>query len=84
MDLRPAPGDRICSISWPVDALLSAEGTAEAESGLEERLHASGQRVIPRCARPGWPVSAWASGRCPSTGCRSSACTRRRLASTTS
>ncbi|MEU0569946.1 FAD-binding oxidoreductase [Nonomuraea sp. NPDC005983] len=47
VDLRPSPGDRICSISWPVDALLPAEGAAEADSGLEERLHAGGQRVIP-------------------------------------
>ncbi|MEV4109043.1 FAD-binding oxidoreductase [Nonomuraea sp. NPDC049695] len=43
VDLRPAPGDRICSISWPVDALLPAQ----SDDALAERLHAGGQRVLP-------------------------------------
>ncbi|MEU7834680.1 MULTISPECIES: FAD-binding oxidoreductase [unclassified Nonomuraea] len=43
VDLRPAPGDRICSISWPVDALLPGQG----DDALAERLHASGQRILP-------------------------------------
>ncbi|MEV0232085.1 FAD-binding oxidoreductase [Nonomuraea sp. NPDC050786] len=43
VDLRPAPGNRICSISWPVDALLPAQ----SDDALAERLHAGGQRVLP-------------------------------------
>lgn len=43
VDLRPAPGDRICSISWPVDALLPGQ----SDDALAERLHTSGQRVLP-------------------------------------
>lgn len=43
VDLRPAPGSRICSISWPVDAML-ATGT---HTGLEEELHRRGQEVLP-------------------------------------
>ncbi|MFI7128664.1 NAD(P)/FAD-dependent oxidoreductase [Nonomuraea sp. NPDC050153] len=43
VDLRPAPGDRICSISWPVDALLPGQG----DDALAERLHEGGQRVLP-------------------------------------
>ncbi|GAA3159649.1 NAD(P)/FAD-dependent oxidoreductase [Nonomuraea roseoviolacea] len=49
VDLRPAPGDRICSISWPVDALLAGQD----DDALAGRLHAGGQRVLPalRAAR---------------------------------
>ncbi|WP_214322522.1 NAD(P)/FAD-dependent oxidoreductase [Nonomuraea sediminis] len=43
VDLRPAPGDRICSISWPVDALLPGQ----SDDALADRLHAGGQRVLP-------------------------------------
>ncbi|MEU4224154.1 FAD-binding oxidoreductase [Nonomuraea sp. NPDC026600] len=43
VDLRPAPGDRICSISWPVDALLPGQ----SDDALAERLHAGGQRILP-------------------------------------
>ncbi|MCB5907773.1 NAD(P)/FAD-dependent oxidoreductase [Streptomyces pinistramenti] len=49
VDLRPAPGDRVCSISWPVDALLPADGDTgrEQQPGLEEELHRRGGEVLP-------------------------------------
>ncbi|MFI7099381.1 NAD(P)/FAD-dependent oxidoreductase [Streptomyces sp. NPDC050161] len=55
VDLRPAPGDRVCSISWPVDALLPADGDIEQEQrpGLEEELHHRGGEVLP-ALRTAW------------------------------
>jgi glycine/D-amino acid oxidase-like deaminating enzyme len=47
VDLRPAPGDRVCSISWPIDALLSQAAAPDDGIGLEERLHRHGQRLLP-------------------------------------
>jgi glycine/D-amino acid oxidase-like deaminating enzyme len=49
VDLRPASGARVCSISWPVDALLPADGDAERgqDPGLEQELHRRGQEVLP-------------------------------------
>ncbi|WP_399095167.1 NAD(P)/FAD-dependent oxidoreductase [Streptomyces sp. BBFR2] len=49
VDLRPAPGDRVCSISWPVDARLAPDGTPgdAQDPGLEAELHRLGQEVLP-------------------------------------
>ncbi|MGP3991848.1 NAD(P)/FAD-dependent oxidoreductase [Streptomyces sp. 3N207] len=47
VDLRPAPGSRICSISWSVDAMLSSGPASGADLRLEEKLHRLGQEVLP-------------------------------------
>ncbi|MEU1786771.1 FAD-binding oxidoreductase [Streptomyces sparsogenes] len=47
VDLRPAPGDRVCSISWPIDALLPHEPAPGDGLTPQERLHRQGQRLIP-------------------------------------
>lgn len=53
VDLRPAPGSRICSISWPVDAMLPSGAESGAGLGLEDELHRRGQKILPalRAAR---------------------------------
>ncbi|MCT2594603.1 FAD-binding oxidoreductase [Streptomyces sp. N2-109] len=47
VDLRPAPGSRICSISWPVDAMLPSGAEPGGDLGLEGELHRRGQEILP-------------------------------------
>ncbi|MGY0064329.1 NAD(P)/FAD-dependent oxidoreductase [Streptomyces sp. LZ34] len=47
VDLRPAPGDRVCSISWPIDALLPQEPAPGDRLTPQEQLHRHGQRLLP-------------------------------------
>lgn len=57
VDLRPAPGGRVVSISWPVDAMLSPAQSPTSEAAtkdqaaqrvphLEQELHRFGQDVF--------------------------------------
>jgi len=35
VDLRPAPGGRVCAISWPLDALLAPSAEASVPPGID-------------------------------------------------
>lgn len=47
VDLRPAPDQRVVSISWELDAALTDTSTAAAGSDLALDLHRRGQAVLP-------------------------------------
>lgn len=52
VDLRPAPGGRVCSISWSVDAMLWS-GDGLGEHSLEQELHHQGEQVLPALRQAG-------------------------------
>ncbi|MDW6056947.1 hypothetical protein SAZ11_00975 [Streptomyces sp. FXJ1.4098] len=65
VDLRPAPGDRVCSISWSIDALLPQEPAPGDRLTPRSACTVMASACFPRSAPHGWPAPGSASAPSP-------------------